>query len=796
MPLLIGIRRLRLFLRHLARRPGARPAAGERRVSGLRAEARIVRDAAGIPHIHAAHFPDGFFAFGYAMAEDRLWQLDLWRRMATGRVAECFGSRVAGGGNVPYPLRGLDLVQIDAFARALGFDRVGTEELRLVSAEGREALEAFAGGVNCRLAEALAAGGLPIEFAVVGLLPEPWRPEDSLAIGKLIGWRLSLAFQADLAHELLASHPLLRELLPRYRPEWPSIVPTPVARGLLDLDTGSRAVGGGSGAGSNSWVVSGSRTASGKPILANDPHLPFVLPCVWYQASVQVGPRRVIGGSLPGVPVILTGHNGQVAWGVTSAMPDDGDFYVETLDPARADHVLRDGRSVPMTVREEAIRVRGEAGPRRVRLRFVNHGGVECPLVSDFTGVAGEGALSFRWVGMEPWPALDAFLALARATSGREAEAALRLFAVPAQHFIYADQEGHIGYALGGKLPRRRPPGSGAVPRPAGGDAGWDGYLPWEILPRLADPPEGLIVTANHQAAPGLVDHFWEPPYRARRIRELLEGAGRLTADRVAAMQQDVRSVQARDLVGALLGAEAPGLGAPEARQAAGALLGWDGTVGADSREAALFHTFYQDLLRRVFAGPLEERAPGLFRRYFSILHLGVGAADAILSDPASAWFPDGRGALVEASLIEAWRRVGRRGIAWGRIHRLTLPHTLGAGRGLSRVVDRILGLSRGPYPHGGDGMTVNLAAYLFTSPFTPLVGPTYRQVIDLGDLSASRWIVAGGASGDPRSPHYTDQLDRWRAGEYLPMVFRPPDAPGGTLLRLLPEGAFDGPRV
>lgn len=758
--------RLWAIVRAFFRKPPSPPPSQVVSIPGLSRKVLICRDRYGIPRIYAESRRDLFFGFGYTVTEDRLFQMDLFRRIALGRLSEILGDVPSGGRGMSSPFRRLSLPELDLFWRALRVKWVAQEELRLLSEEAIEALEAFKEGVNAFIGTSLEKR-LPLEFALLGYRPEPWRAEDSLVIGRFIGWLLSLAFQADLALSLFAEDPVLRRLLPTYPEAGPSIV-----GGGWGL--GSGVWGLGFGLGSNSFALAGSRTATRKPFLANDPHLPFTLPSFWYQVFLEGGGLRVAGGTMPGIPAVLVGTNGFIAWGMTNAMIDDADFYIETIQEPDLYQVRGEGRR--MKVVEERIRVRGEMKPRVFKIRYVEHGGVDCPLVSDLFG--GE-PLSLRWAGFEPNRTFEALLGMNRAKTLGEFQKALEPFAVPAQNIVYADQEGHIAYFLAGWVPRRAKQGDGLVPMDSSsGEHEWLGYLPFETLPKVIDPEEGFIVTANERIAPHFPGHLFEPPYRSARIRKLLQEKPFYQLQDLQAIQLDISSLQAEALIEGLLRPHLHEFGG-EAKEAAKRLLHWDCEQKVESVEASLFHAFYIQLLENAFREKLNARAPGLYEWYFSIFHLGVAAADRILLQHDPLFMGHQPAVFIEKALQEALRflegKLGRDPSKWrwGRLHPVTLRHPLARRRDLfSRLLNWLLGLNRGPYPCPGDGMTPNAAAFFLSQPFEAVIGPGYRQVIDLEDPNRSCWIIAGGASGDSRSPHYADQVSLWLEGRFLPMRF------------------------
>ncbi len=781
--------------RRLAGRPWATPPpAGACRLAGLAHEVCVLRDDAGVPHIFADDLSDLGFGLGVTMAQDRLWQMETLRRLAYGRLAEVAGDRRIDGASLH--LAGPSLLAVDQFYRSLRIRQVSREELSLVSDEGREQLDGFARGVNAWVGRCR-PGDLAPEFLLAGIDPEPWQPEDCLAIGRLIGWLLSLSFLAKPVLAGLAADPALAKLFPPHLADGRCIAGGRLPADAVSLDLQARHALGlfGPGTGSNSWVLGGDRTASGKPLLCNDPHLVFGLPALWYPVALTTPAHRVIGVTMAGIPGVLIGRNDHVAWGMTAVMADDGDFYCETLD-ASGTRYRRDGEWRPVETVEEDFWVRGGREPARTTLRYVRHEGVLCPLLQ---GQMGERPTSYRWVGLEAWRGLEAVLGMSRAGTVAEFESALREFAIPAQNVVVADTTGVFGYFCAGKIPRRpwtetAPPIlDGAAPEHA-----WGGYLSWAEHPHLKNPPDGYIVTANNRVAKtlprSLATGFWEPPYRATRIASLLERTHAAGVREMAAMQTDAVSLQAAGILASLVRPVRGGLRDPRAQRAAELLVAWDCRMAEDSAAAAVYHLFYRELVTRCIRPAIESRAPGLFARYLSTLHLAVPAMDAAFLTADPIVFPSGASTTVEECLAAAWESAGERlgtdpdAWRWGDVHRLNLQHTLGRGKHfVSRLLAWWLRLNRGPFPRPGDGMTVNLAAFLLTAPFEIAAGPSYRQIVDLGAIEDSRWIVAGGVSGDFRSRHYADQVSLWLIGETRPMRFLDRADADGPRFRLVP---------
>lgn len=747
--------------------------AEDARLAGLAAPVEVWRDSLGVPHVWAGSETDLFRAMGYVHAQDRLWQMELFRRVADGRMAEILGP---------------DLVSTDRFLRTVGMGRAAAENERILAPEERALMQAYADGVNAWIRGR--SGALPPEFVVLRFRPEPWTVRNSLAIAKTMAWDLadwevglSLQAAADAVGPELAG-----ELNPPY-PEWgprivgadarwrgrgggaPTAHPLPAAdtaralrpvagvavpriparaRSLLDGVSIARA--------SNSWVIGGSRTGSGKPILANDMHLALRAPSLWYLAGIHGGGIDAAGMTLPGVPVVVAGHTPRVAWGFTNAMVDDVDFFVEQVDPRDSTRYRTPDGWERFAVREETIHVKG-GEPVVQRVRSSRHG----PVLSDVEVRAGGRVLAMRWTAHDPSPEFRALIGMNRARSAAEFLGALRDFRSPHQNVVFADADGAFGYWMGGRVPVRRS-GDGVLPVPGWtGEGEWTRYLEWEEHPHVLDPVEGFVVTANNRQAgadyPYPIASQWAEPYRAQRIRELVEGGSGFTAADVARQQMDVVDAHAvRYLPRAVRAARAAGDTA-----AARALAGWNGEARTDSRAAALFYVWYDALRRRV--GEDEFRGKGM---YFP-----RSAMNSVLDRGGSRWVDDVTTPETETldglsaeAMRQAVREVGTK--TWGDLHVTRIEHPLG----VVGALDRTLGLNVGPFPNGGSSYTVNVAGYGGQrTPFVNGYGPSQRHVVDLGDVDgAGGFVIPTGQSGIPFSRHYRDQTEMWRAGRLWPI--------------------------
>jgi penicillin amidase len=728
--------------------------AGRLVIRGLLAPVEIIRDRWGIPHIYAQNTHDLFFAQGYVHAQDRLWQMDFNRRVPSGRLSELFGEAT---------------LTSDRFLRVIGMRRTAEAEAAHLDPESTGVLAAYAGGVNAYLS----ANGsrLPPEFTLLRYRPEPWGPADSLAFGKLLSWTLAGNWRDQLLRAQIIARfgaGALRTLLPAYPPDAPVIVPAEAASKrvgtaallrLLDVSPAAQGIG------SNNWVLSGARTASGHPMLANDPHLEAQMPSIWYEMHLVGGPYDVAGATLPGIPGVIVGHNDRIAWGVTNAAPDVQDLYIERFDPADPGRYLFRGRWESASSVREVIGVRGRREPVMETVRLTRHG----PILNDVVGGL-DPFLALRWDALRPGTVSTAVLRLDRARTWDEFRGALRLWTGPAQNFVYADREGNIGYQLPGRIPVRAG-GDALVPVPGWtGDYEWVAEIPFDRLPHLFNPARGYIVTANNRIVPEgypyLISQEFDPGYRARRIESRLASIRRATIADMERIQMDVASIPALETVRALDDLRL-------ARQPAAGVLAelraWDGSLRADSRPAAMYEAFRLALMPLVFQNVLGA---DLYKRYMERPEAWQPALIRLLRDRSSPWWgSQGRQALVAQALEQAdallARRLGpdRSRWSWGRLHAMRFVHPLGRLPALAWLFN-----ANAP-PSGGDLFTINNGGFAFDT-FAQTIVASYRQVIDLGDWDRSVAIHTTGQSGLVANRHYRDFVRLWATGGYHPLLF------------------------
>jgi len=779
---------------------------GTLKVPGLTGKVDVYRDGYGVPHIYADNPHDLFLAQGYVHAQERFYQMDFWRHQTSGRLSELYGDGT---------------LDADKFLRTVGWWRVAEQEYSLLDADTRAVLDAYAEGVNAYIASRSAAD-LSLEYSILGLTglsnyrPEPWSPVSVLAWAKAMAYNL----QANLDEEIERAV-LLQEIgaektadyEPLYPGDHPVIVP-PLPSTGLDFETVSARIAlldgllgpRTEGVGSNSWVIAGNRTATGTPILANDPHLGIQMPSIWYEigghcrAVTPDCPYDFYGVSFAGAPGIVIGHNNRVAWGLTFLAYDVQDLYIEKINPANANQYEVNGEWRDMTLVNETIKVKG-GDDVPITVRYTRHGPIINDVYWDGAGVTVNGAqlgpgygLALRWTALDAGTTIRALLKLNRAQNFEEFRNALRDWVVPPHNIIYADVDGNIGYQGPGFVPIRKN-GDGLLPVPGWtDDYEWTGFVPFDELPYAFNPPEGYIATANNTVVgpdyPYLLSLQWDAGYRAERIVDMIEAQPQISMEYIQQMHGDAMNLGAQEVMPYLLAAlDTFHAGKPGMAQAADALRHWDFQMRLDSRAAAIYMSFFNALLEDTFHDDLPED------------YWPNGGGDnwltlrQILAEPNSSWwdnngtpsvetrddilrqaFTEGYAALEErlGSGSETWK--------WGALHTATFANqTLGGPASPAPI--RAL-FNRGPFSTPGGYSIVNNTGWNLArddretpgDPYAVGTLPSMRMIVDLGNLSNSLITHTAGQSGHAFHPHYIDLADDWRLVRYHPMLWNAAD--------------------
>ena len=719
---------------------------GRIQVAGLAKPVEVLRDTWGVPHIYAQSADDLFFAQGFIAAQDRLFQLELWRRAGAGELAEIMGP---------------GYIERDRIARLVRYRGDMNAEWASYGPDSKAISEAFVRGINAYIGQN--GDHLPIEFQLLGIKPGLWKPEDTLL--RLAGLIMCRNAVSEITRAQLVSK-LGPELAAAFMPPDP---PTKIAalEGPLMKDIGenvSNALREAIGPvrfddeqGSHNWVVDGTMTATGKPILANDPHRPVVLPSLRYMAHLVAPGWDVIGSGEPGLPGLAAGHNERVAFGFTIVGIDQEDFYVEKTNPTNPNLYQWRGDWRQMKVEHEKINVKGRSEPADVELKFTEHGAV-------FYEEPEKGrAFVLHWVGSEPGTAgYLASLSLDRMQNWQDFLASMDRWKVPSENLIYADVDGNIGWLAAGLSPIRKN-WTGLLPVPGEkGDYEWSGYLPTSDHPQTYNPPQHYIATANHNIMPKGYSHQlgyeWTPPFRFHRIDQVLKEPDRkFTVEDFEKLQHDVTSLDAQEFVGLLKKAPAGEGGLSDARRL---LESWDGALGKDSAAAALFELWVRQVGKRFVAArvPVEARAMvETAMNHRTLLDLlgrePAASRNALLLDSFKDAAAEGQKRLGEE--MNAWR--------WGALHQIRFHHPLALDAERRKLFDL------GPVERPGDGYTVLATG---GSGFAQNTGASYRQIFDVADWDRSVAINVPGQSGQPGSPHYGDLLPLWAEGKYFPLPF------------------------
>ncbi len=825
---------------------------GQLSLSGLTAKVTVLRDDRGVPQIYADNPQDLFRAQGYVAAQDRFFEMDVRRHITAGRLSEMIGQ---------------DGVEPDRVIRTMGWRKVAEAELPTLAPSTRQYLQAYADGVNAYITKAGSPDNMAVEYSVLAqsfpdYRVEPWSPADSLAWLKAMAWDMRGDYDNELTRARLSGNITagrLAEIFPPYPmashspilsalgwrphgasstqsvasavpaiskvPTVPAVVANKSARTVYAevakvLDQLPVMVGRGDGVGSNSWVVGPQRSSTGKPLLANDPHLGVGIPGIWYQTGLHCRsvsaacPFDVAGFSFAGLPGIAIGHNQSIAWGFTNLGPDVSDFYLEQV---RGDSYRRGRRYLPLKEHTETIKV---AGGRDVTttVRQTVHG----PLLSDvIPSVAQAGksapvegkaetasyAVSLAWTGLLPGHTADAIFRMNIAANFAQFRDAAKDFAVPAQNLLYADTAGHIGYQAPGQVPIRASSTKGAPPGywPAPGwdpKYDWKGFVPFEQMPTAYDPPEGYIVAAN-QAVTASPTPFltteWDYGYRSERIRTLITATPKVTPARMSQIQGDTYNEFAPVLVKALLGVK---LGQdPFTEEGQELLRHWNYTQptgrSSSSAGAAYYNAVWSNVLRLTFNDELGDmKADGGARWMQALAGLLARPRDAWWDNKLTPGVIEGRDEILRQAMVAArmdlTTKLGKTPVTWqwGRLHQLTLEHKILGGDSIPGLVRAIF--NRGPWQMPGGSAIVDANGWDASKGYEVNWAPSMRMVVNLGDLDASRWVNQTGSSGHPYDAHYVDQTDAWVKNETYPWPFSQKairDA-GGDELTLSPDAS------
>ena len=734
-------------------------------LEGLREKVEILRDDYGVPHIYARNEADLYFALGFAVAQDRLWQMEFMRRLGTGRLSEILGA---------------DLLEVDRYFRTITAAHRKVE----LPQDLAPLIRAFIQGVNAFIATA--EGRLPLEFMLLRFEPESWTFEDIVAVYWVMNWQLSFGWRADpVAFDIYQRVGAKRfnRFFPTADPDAPTTVadhwgdnlPLLSAPNAIHLRV-AETTGFSPSSASNSWAISGRRTTNGKPILANDTHMGLANPSLWWEVHLVCPRFEAAGFMVPGLPGLAVGRTPHVAWGITNVMVDDVDFFIERFDGEDQAKYRHGDAWRPVRTIEQKIPVKGRA-PEPMTIRLTHHG----PVIKTFESEGETRALTARWAVLEAGLPFRAAVQLTRAETIQDVIGALKHWEAPGQNFIFADRHGNIGYWCCALIPIRANH-NGLLPVPGwSGKYEWQGIVPFEARPHMINPPGGFIASANNRVAGGDYPHeigtYHDAPDRILRIRELFANQTRVTVQDFRAAQADIYAPLASELVPLFLDV----LSRNEADRGMSfvkdALAAWDLRMEKESVAAAIYEMTLNQLLRNLMQ---EELGPDLFEKYIGLSVFPPRALRQLLvarDAPAGLETGASAGGLSDAVIADSLQQAVAKLTdtlgddpdrwQWGKLHTLTFEHVLGKRKPLDRV------FNIGPFPVSGSGLTVDKKKYGYANPFTVKEGAAQRMIVDLAHPEAALHVLPTGQSGLKGSPHYKDQLALYLENDYRTLQMR-----------------------
>jgi len=742
---------------------------GELNLPGLSSQVEIIRDKWGIPHIYASNTHDLYYAQGFVHAQDRLFQMELNRRTAQGTLSALFGEIA---------------LDTDRTTRTFGFNRLGLIDWNHVSNEMRETMIAYANGVNTFIDQP--GRKLPVEFTLLNFQPDPWKPEDSMAFTRVMMWQLSHAWYSEIVRAKLVQkvgEEHAAELEINYPADNPICLPSGIEFNPHILEEISAKMNGPflrQGLGSNGWAVARNKSDTASPYLCNDMHLPLGAPALWYGIHLIAEDINVTGASLPGVPLVFVGHNQHIAWGMTLAFTDCEDLFVEQFDPQNPKRYLFKDEWHDVETISEPITVKGREDPHIEDVIITHHG----PIISDVVGYPDQ-RIAINSMALRPCLAIQGWQLLNNARNWDEFVNAMQLIDAPQLNVPYADVRGNIGYWVTGKVPVRAQ-GDGRLPVPGWtGEYEWIGEVPFEEMPYALNPETGYIVNCNHRIIPDDYPHYlgeiWMNGYRALRIVDYFESKDRLTISDHKKMQGDFTCLPGVEFVSHINAIDDLD---PDIQLAVEILRDWDGQLTKDSVAGTIYEVARYHMLRNILEPSLGEeltleimgkgfhpvlKSSNEFHGHDTVILLQM------LNNTESWWMGQagGKETVIKSSLKQAiqWLRVNLGNHSsdwqWGKIHGAVFPHPLGLQKPLDHV------FNRGPFPIGGDSDTPCQTAFHASDPYhNNAWAPSFRQIVNMGDLSQSLMIIPPGQSGQIGNQHYDDLITPWVECEYHPMLW------------------------
>ncbi|OGH97967.1 MAG: penicillin amidase [Candidatus Melainabacteria bacterium GWF2_32_7] len=766
---------------------------GEIRAEGLVNRVEILRDSFAIPFIKAGNDEDAAFALGFIHAQERLFQMDVARRAGEGRLSEVFGAKT---------------IQIDQMFRTVGIYKNVKANYEKLNPLSKKILEAYSKGVNAFIKTF--KGNYPVEFDLLGYDPYPWKPEHSLVIAKLMGWELNISWWSDITFTQLVQKfgaEKAKELLPDFPENSPTIIPSglegiaSISSDFMKVDQQFRNFTGfvGTHIGSNNWIVNGKMSASGKPIIANDPHLAYTAPGRWYFAMIRSNDWNAEGFTIPGLPAIVIGKNKNISWALTNVMADDSDFYVEKIDSSGTNYFFNNSWR-QLSIEKDTIHVKDTANVV-YEIKRTHRG----PIVTDIhpfkqmypnTGI-NTAQLSMRWTGLEPSDEIFAAVSINKARNWDDFKNAVRYFTVPGQNFVYGDDKGNIGYICAARLPIRNSNSPTLINDGTTDANDWKGFVPYEEMPKLFNPPQNFIASANNKTLLNFkyhISNIWEPSSRIERITELLNSKPIHSKEDYKKYQLDFTSPYAKKLTRYITAAfDSVKVTEKNLKLTLELFHNWNYEMNPGSQVPTIYSRFFQYLIKNIFE---DEMGVDLLKEYVFVANVPYRIIPKLLEKNSSSFFDDVRtpdietgGDIIRKSLVDALTDLEKKygtDIAnwqWGEIHKVTFKHMFHDKSGL---LDKIINI--GPFNIGGDGTTIFNTEYSFpelfessrdlTKPhrseqYENILGPSMRYIFDFADPDHLEFILTTGESGHFMSDHYKDMSEMWLKGKYIKVPLR-----------------------
>lgn len=739
-------------------------------VHGLKETVEIIRDRWGIPHIYAKNTHDALFAQGYVHAQDRLWQMELNRRVARGKLSEFIGK---------------DGLDTDRVCKTMGYERVAKKDWELYGPDEHALIFSYCAGINAFIKDN--KDNLPVEFTLLRLEPEPWEPIDVCAFSRLLIALLSWGWHDEIIRAKIiesVGEEAASELDNTYTPHHPFTLPDGIEFNMLDLEEKFKALQGPympSLSGSNAWTVHGSKTVTGKPFLCNDPHLTLRNPNIWYQVHIHCPDFHVTGVSAPALPMVLIGHNASIGWGITLSFTDIEDVFVEKFTDDTCGSYVHENQLLSTDIIEEKIYIKGEDEPYIEKVLQTIHG----PVISDITGYKHK-KLTLCSQALRPSKAVLGWFKLNKANNWNDFVDGVREITAPGLNIVYADVQNNIGYYNSGKVPIKTKE-TASLPMPGWtGEYDWKDYVPFEAMPHSLNPKKGYIITCNNKIEPDDYPYFlgdiYMNGYRALRLEEMFQKKTKYAPGDFNDMQMDFTCIPGKQFAALYKDLEIP---SAELQSYANILLQWDGVLSVDSIGGSIYKVTKLMVVRKLYESALTDRklidellGKG-FNSFYGPVNAFIGHNTVtllrIMNNPDSWWLQKagGKEKLLVEGLKNAiqWLKLNygnkKEKWQWGKLHGIVFSHALGAKKPLDKV------FNIGPLPIGGDTDTPHQTCIMSAEGYGgELSAPSYRQTIDFSDFDKSTMIMPLGQSGNMASPYYKNQLKDWFEGHTIPMCW------------------------